>query len=73
MKPYCGNPFIAPGTLGSKCQHKQVSTFADEGYFLDEETMMPQSQENAKEDDSTISDSSRDKKQWTLAPQATKK
>lgn len=19
MKPYCGNPFIAPGTLGSKC------------------------------------------------------
>lgn len=67
MKPYCGNPFIAPGTMGSKCQHKQTSTFADEGYFLDEETMMPSTEESVKEDDSVISDNLRDKKQWSLA------
>jgi len=42
MKPYCGNPFIAPGESGSKSQQsRQVVSFTDEGYFLDEETIMP--------------------------------
>lgn len=41
MKPYCGNPFIAPGTIGSKSQKPQIISFADEGYFIDEETVMP--------------------------------
>jgi len=45
MKPYCGNPFIAPGTIGSKSTQVKPSSvsFADEGYFIDEETVMPQS------------------------------
>ena len=47
MKPYCGNPFIAPGTIGSKSQQtNQVVSFADEGYFMDEETVMPGVLEN---------------------------
>lgn len=55
MKPYCGNPFIAPGELGSKSQHKQFSSFADEGYFMDEETVMPRTTtdtESIRDDDS---------------------
>ena len=43
MKPYCGNPFIAPGELGSLCQHQPsfAASFTDEGFFMDEETVMP--------------------------------
>jgi len=41
MKPYCGNPFIAPGTIGAKSHPKNVASFAAEGYFIDEETVMP--------------------------------
>jgi hypothetical protein len=43
MKPYCGNPFIAPGTIGSKSTQVKTTcvSFADEGYFIDEETVMP--------------------------------
>jgi hypothetical protein len=45
MKPYCGNPFVAPGTLGSKSDKvKKNVSFADEGYFLEEETIMPNSE-----------------------------
>jgi hypothetical protein len=43
MKPYCGNPFIAPGTIGAKSHPKNVASFAAEGYFIDEETVMPSS------------------------------
>ena len=56
-KPYCGNPFIAPGTIGSKTRgrfgagpHDFVEGLADEVAFLNEanvgadpneETIMP--------------------------------
>ena len=43
MRPYCGNPFIAPGELGSLSAHKSFSGFTDEGFLADEETIMPQS------------------------------
>ena len=47
-RPYCGNPFVAPGTIGSKTRR----TYANEGqgagfkddesfYFDEEETQMP--------------------------------
>ena len=47
MKPYCGNPFIAPGELGSLSQHQPsfAASFTDEGFFMDEETVMPKSLE----------------------------
>ena len=47
-RPYCGNPFVAPGTIGSKTRRKyayegQVSGFKDDEsfYFDEEETQMP--------------------------------
>jgi hypothetical protein len=43
-RPYCGNPFIAPGTIGAKSQHKNISPFLDESYAFFEDTMMPNSE-----------------------------
>ena len=48
-RPYCGNPFVAPGTIGSKTrrmgsQQDVELGMADEAAFFNEneETMLPQ-------------------------------
>lgn len=35
-RPYCGNPFIAPGTIGAKSGQKRDSGFEDERFFFDQ-------------------------------------
>jgi hypothetical protein len=43
QRPYCGNPFVAPGTIGSKSQHKTIQGLLDESYVFDDDTAMPRS------------------------------
>jgi hypothetical protein len=43
LRYYSGNPFIAPGTIGSKSQHKTIYGLLDESYVFDDDTVMPRS------------------------------
>jgi hypothetical protein len=44
LRYYSGNPFIAPGTIGSKSQHKTIYGLLDESYVFDDDTVMPRSE-----------------------------
>ncbi len=37
-RPYCGNPFIAPGTIGSRAKQRQYQSigFEDEKFLFEE-------------------------------------
>jgi len=44
LRPYSGNPFIAPGTIGCKSKHKTIQgQLVDESYVFDDDTVMPRS------------------------------